>query len=145
MSTDTAENQIKVVLDTNILVSAVTHICIPRDILFLVLEKKIQAVTSPVLIVELLEVLGKKFRIAVVDLQRVEKEIKQQFIIVYPNEIITIQKDDADNRVLEAAVQGNCQFIVTGDKELVRLKNYKKIRIVTVTKFLQLINIPQNN
>ena len=71
MNTDTVGNPIRIVLDTNVLVSAVTHIGIPRDILFLALEKKIQTVTSPILIVELLEVLGKKFKIVAEDLQRI--------------------------------------------------------------------------
>jgi putative PIN family toxin of toxin-antitoxin system len=144
MNTDTVGNPIRIVLDTNVLVSAVTHIGIPRDILFLALEKKIQTVTSPILIVELLEVLGKKFKIVAEDLQRIEKEIRQKFIIVYPRETITIQIDDADNRVLEAAVQGDCQLIIAGDRELLKLARYKSIDILSPKDFIESMRIKKD-
>ena len=144
MNTDTVGNPIRIVLDTNVLVSAVTHIGIPRDILFLALEKKIQTVTSPILIVELLEVLVKKFKIVAEDLQRIEKEIRQKFIIVYPRETITIQIDDADNRVLEAAVQGDCQLIIAGDRELLKLARYKSIDILSPKDFIESMRIKKD-
>ena len=144
MNTDTVGNPIRIVLDTNVLVSAVTHIGIPRDILFLALEKKIQTVTSPILIVELLEVLGKKFKIVAEDLKRIEKEIRQKFIIVYPRETITIQIDDADNRVLEAAVQGDCQLIIAGDRELLKLARYKSIDILSPKDFIESMRIKKD-
>lgn len=61
MSLDTDENRVKVVLDTNILISAIIFGGKPNQVLLLVLKDKIQAITSPILLAELREVLNKKF------------------------------------------------------------------------------------
>ena len=45
-------------------------------------------------------------------------------------------RDPADNKVLETAVIGKCHWLVTGDKDLLVLKNYRNINIVTPAKFL---------
>lgn len=50
---------------------------------------------------------------------------------------MNVTKDKDDNRVLEAAVEGGCQFVITGDKELLELKKYKKIQILTAEEFLE--------
>lgn len=55
-------------------------------------------------------------------------------------------RDEDDNRVLEAAIEGKCNFIVTGDKDLLELGKYKrslrlrlkKIQILTPAQFLDL-------
>lgn len=48
-----------------------------------------------------------------------------------------VPDDPDDNRVLECALAGDADFIVTGDKHLLRLGAYKHIPILTVRKFLQ--------
>ncbi len=45
-------------------------------------------------------------------------------------------RDEADNMVLETAVIGKCSFLITGDKDLLTLKKYKNIYVVTPSKFL---------
>lgn len=45
-------------------------------------------------------------------------------------------RDPADNRVLEAAIAGNCEFIITGDKDLLILKKYQTVRILTPSAFI---------
>ncbi len=45
-------------------------------------------------------------------------------------------RDRDDNRVLEAAVEGDCDFIITGDRDLLELCKYKKIKIITPAQFL---------
>jgi predicted nucleic acid-binding protein len=77
-------------------------------------------------------------------LQRIEKEIRQKFILVYPRETITIQMDDADNRVLEAAVQGDCQLIIAGDRELLKLARYKSIDILSPKDFIESMRIKKD-
>ena len=47
-----------------------------------------------------------------------------------------IQDDPDDNRVLECAVKGSADYIVTGDRHLLRLGSYEAIAIVTVRQFL---------
>ncbi len=57
------------------------------------------------------------------------------FVLVYPKDTVIIVSDDPDNRILEAAVEGKCDFIVTGDKMLLKLGIYKGIKIVTAADF----------
>jgi putative PIN family toxin of toxin-antitoxin system len=49
--------------------------------------------------------------------------------------IIGVCRDEADHAVLEAALAGRAEFIVTGDKDLLDLKEFRKIRIVTPREF----------
>ena len=130
------ENKLKVVLDKNVLISAILFGGKPQKVLNLVFRKQIFAVTSHFLLAELGDVLTKKFKYPQIRVLQIEKKIKDSFIIVQPKKSIKILKDDPDNRVLETAVQGKCKYIVTGDKELLNLGKYKKVRVVKVNQFL---------
>ncbi len=136
MSLDTVGNLVRVVLDTNILISAIAFGGKPAQILIDILRGTILGITSPILLAELQEVLTKKFPLSKEDIDLFLQELKESFIVVQPKEIINTVRDADDNRVLEAAIEGNCDYIVTGDKDLLVLKNYKKVEIVTAEEFL---------
>lgn len=137
MSSGTKEKLSRVVLDTNVLVSALGFNGKPNQVLTLALEKRIQAVTSPVLLVELQEVINKKFPAIEPKLSLIIKRITKRFTIVQPNKALHILKDEDDNRVLEASIEGKCDVIITGDKELLELAHFQDIEIITPEKFLQ--------
>jgi hypothetical protein len=46
------------------------------------------------------------------------------------------EKDEPDNRILECAVAGRAEVIVTGDKALLALKRYKTIQVLTLRGYL---------
>ena len=48
-----------------------------------------------------------------------------------------IEKDPADNRVLEAAVESNADYIITGDNHLLELKEFKNVKILNADEFLR--------
>ena len=129
---------VKVVLDTNILVSSLIFGQKPQQIENLILEKNVIGITSSILLAELADVLTKKFHFNEFRLKQTEKKIEKNFIFVQPTSIIKILRDDADNRILEAAVEGRCQYIITGDKELLSLGAFKGIKIVRVAEFLDI-------
>ena len=135
-NSDTAENQLKVVIDTNILVSAIAFGGKPAEVLLLVTQEKIQAVTSSVLLTELEEALIKILDLSEGNVQFALEEIKDEFRIVQPRIAIKASRDEDDNRVIEAALEGNCNYIITGDKDLLDLKTFKNIKIVTADQFL---------
>src|SRR3989344_6708397 len=120
--------KLRTVLDTNIIVSAVVFKGKPRQVLELAFEEKIKSFISQTLLAELTETLTKKFSLSIEEVDLIEREIKDVFGIVYPTVTLHIQKDEDDNRVLEAAVEGECNYIVTGDKELLDLGNFKGIK-----------------
>lgn len=134
-----AANLVKVVLDTNVLLSALIYGGKPEQIYRLVLTKKIRAIASPILLAELLEILTKKSSFYQREISQIMQKIRKSCKIVHPKKTIAILKDDDDNRVLEAATTGSCDFIVTGDRQLLDLKEYKRIKIVTPHQFLRLI------
>lgn len=129
---------IKIVLDTNILVSAILYLGKPAEILELLLSQQVIAVISHVLLSELQEVLTKKFGFSTEKFQQIEQKIFNNFSLVYPKQSLSVVRDNDDNRVLEAAVEGNCGYIVTGDKDLLDLGSYRKIKILTAAEFLNL-------
>jgi putative PIN family toxin of toxin-antitoxin system len=133
------ENLIKVILDTNILISAVGFGGKPREILQIILANQIKATTSPVLLAELEDVVTKKFPVLSYNFERVNKQIRKKFRIVKPKMSLHIVNDDDDNRVLEAAVEGKCKYIITGDNELLKLSGYQDIEIVTADQFLKIL------
>jgi len=139
MNIDTAANPVKITLDTNIIISAMGFGGKPREILQLALHKKLTTVTSPTLLAEFEDVIAKKFPRLEKDFWRINKQIKKTFKIVKPKIPVNVVKDEADNRVLEAALEGKCQYIVTGDKELLSLGSFKKIKILPPDVFLKVM------
>lgn len=121
----------RILLDTNIIISALIFGGNPRRIFKWALSKNIIAVTSLPLLAELSDILTKKFDFSRDKIKFLGEKIKQDFFLVYPKHEISILKDIPDNRVLEAAEAGGCDYIVTGDKELLALKKFKNIAIVT--------------
>lgn len=133
-----AENQVRAVLDTNILVSAFLYGGKPQQVVELIIDKHIKGIISRFILSELLEVLRKKFGFDSQRLKFAETKTKNPFRMVHPIISVNLVKDTGDNRVLEAALEGNCEFIITGDKELLKLKSFRGIKILTASEFLDL-------
>jgi len=130
-------NSTRIVLDTNIIISALLFGGKPREILKLVISKRLIAITSPPLLAELLDVLAKKFSFPKKALKLVEAKLKKSFKIVYPIKIINVLHSP-DDRVLEATVEGNCDYIITGEKELLELAIFQDMTIIDAYQFLNL-------
>jgi uncharacterized protein len=62
---------------------------------------------------------------------------------VAPTERLNVVPDDEDdNRVLECALAGACEYVVTGDTDLLRLETYRDIEILRVSDFLNRLAEP---
>lgn len=59
--------------------------------------------------------------------------------LMHPDEKIEACRDPKDNMILELAVSGNADFIVTGDKDLLVMNPFRDIRIVTPVEFLEIV------
>ncbi len=127
----------RVVFDTNILVSALVF---PggqgEAALWRIIEQTDQLVLSRPIIDELLDVLARKFARDAEELAHVAVFVTELALIVAPRRRLRVVKDDPDNRILECAVTGRAQIIVTGDKALLALKIYEKIRILSLREYL---------
>ena len=130
------QNNLRVVLDTNIFVSGLLFGGKPRALINLARAKKIQAVSSLPLLAELAYVLHNKFDFDEKKIKLYLSKLEKILDIVYPEKKIKVLRDEPDNRVLEAAVTGKCNYIITGDRELLNLKKFRRVRILTTTEFL---------
>ncbi len=128
----------RLVLDTNVLVSAIVFEGPPRDVLKTVLTGAHRLVLSPAILHELRRVLtGSKFRYAQAAADLVDAELREIAEIVEPEtRLSVIAADPEDNRVLECAVEGGADVIVSGDRDLLALGRYAEIPVCRPQEFL---------
>ena len=77
MNIGTAGNPVRVVLDTNILTSALVYSGNPEKVLRLALEKKIQVIISPILQAEFFDIIAKKFPLSLEDFYLLKQEMQK--------------------------------------------------------------------
>jgi len=127
----------RVVFDTNVLVSALVF---PggrgEAALRRIIDETDQLVLSRPIVDELLDVLARKFARDAEELAHVAVFVTELAVVVAPKRRLRVVKDDPDNRILECALAGRAEVIVTGDKALLALKFYEKIRILTLREYL---------
>lgn len=58
--------------------------------------------------------------------------------IIADSNDVQICRDPDDNKFLSCAVNSNSYYIISGDKDLLDLKKYEEIQIVTVAEFLEI-------
>lgn len=128
----------RVVLDTNVLVSAfVFPGGTPEVVYRLALEGRIELVTSPPLLAEFGRVLTEKFAREVHAVREAVAQVSSVGLVVRPSERLEVITDDPDDdRVLEAAAEGSAESIVSGDRHLLRLGEWSGIRIVSPSVLL---------
>jgi len=129
---------LRVVADTNVLVSALLFGGPPEQIVLAGLRGEIQLLTSSPLLKELERVLKGKFKLNLHLVRNIIEEIKEVAELVeISSHINVISYPDDDNRVLECAVDGKAEFIVTGDtKHILPLKEFRGTKILSPSEFL---------
>jgi len=127
---------VRVLLDTNVLVSAILFGGVPRQVLEAVLTGELDVVTSPALMSELEGILIRKFRFRSTAAASSRAEFETLAEVVEPIDVPRVMVDVADDEVLAAAVAGRAESIVTGDKELLELGRYKGIVIESPRSFI---------
>lgn len=133
----------RVVLDTNTVISGFLWGSYPRQILDLVRNQQIEIYTSSPLIEELLDVLSRpKFaqRLLAVIQETPEALVNNYINLVQIVEIHIVEKiiinDPDDDQVLACAVSSSADYIISGDQDLLTLKLYQNIPIVTAREFM---------
>ena len=121
-----------VVLDTNVLISALGWRGPEHSIYQLCRTGVLQAATSPQLLAELERVLGyPKFGLVDKEIRQLVSEFRARASVVRPSERIEIiQQDPSDNLVLECAVRAKADWIVSGDAHLLDLRVFRSIRVL---------------
>lgn len=131
---------IKAVLDTNVFISALFWKGAPYQIFKKILMGAILNFTSPQILEELKERLLYKFKLPPEKMKEFLEIIIFNSKIVYPKKKLKIvKKDPSDNKIIECALEAKASFIISGDKHLLKVKEYKGIKIISPKKFLDLL------
>lgn len=127
----------RVVFDTNIFISGLV---IPGSLaekaIFKIIEGKDSLLISKDIINEVLSVLSSKFERDREALSHVAVTLTEIAELVKPSKRIKIFKDEPDNRILECAICGEADFLVTGDKKMLQLSEYKGVKIISLKEYL---------
>lgn len=129
----------RAVIDTNVLISAIFWTGSPKRLLNRVRRREVTFVTSRVLLDELKEILiraDKPFKLTNEEADRVVKAVQNVAQVVETESQVTVCRDEKDNKVLECAVDGGAEWIITGDAHLLELQSFEEVRIVSVAEFL---------
>ena len=121
----------RLVLDTNVYIASFLGKQLATDIIRLAQRNKVELFISPDIIEELTATLQRKLR--------VEEDLIAEFVdlislcteVVNPEEKLkVVAADPDDNAIVECAVAAKAHLIITMDKHLLKLKQYRHIGIV---------------
>jgi putative PIN family toxin of toxin-antitoxin system len=137
----------RIVLDTNVLVSAIISKGKPRKLLQMGIDGKYQILASMEILDELSEVLQRpKFKMTGKDIIRIVSALMETAKIVkVSSNLKIISNDPDDNIIINTAYDGNADYIVSGDKDVRNLKNFHSIRIISVDEMLKILKIDKDS
>jgi putative PIN family toxin of toxin-antitoxin system len=128
----------RVIADTNIYISALMFGGLQGTFLDLAIRRAFTLVSSRAILDELDEKLRGKFALSDADARRIRARLEEAADLVDPGFVLQVVTDDPDdNRILECAVSGKADLIISGDRHLLRLASYEGISILTVRQFFK--------
>lgn len=128
----------RVVIDTNVFISAIIKSGNPAIILTLWRQGKMLLLLSPFLAAEILSVLD-RLGVKSIYIQQLTYRLENHTIQISPVSNITLCRDPKDNEILSLAVDGGADYIITGDRDLLTLGKIEETVIVKPKEFLQLM------
>jgi len=133
---------IRVVPDTNIIISSIFWRGPPHRLIRVGIEGKCLMIISLGIINESTDRLSEKFEVPE-DKIETELRILLEFChVVNPAVSVNVVKDDpSDNKIIECALEGKADYIVTGDSHLLDLEEYGGIKIVTAKQMLEILGL----
>lgn len=127
---------LRVVFDTNIFISALFG-GFPDEAYRAALERRCTLIASPAILAELARTLRAKLHMPEPDIVAYVKQIGRIAEIVRPSQSVAVLRDEADNRVLECAEAGGVDLIISGDRDLLGLKQHGAVPIVRPADFVR--------
>jgi putative PIN family toxin of toxin-antitoxin system len=135
------QKEIRLVLDTNVLVAALLFTGPPSRLVSLWRERRIGILLSKAVFIEYLRVLAyPKFKLSGEEIKALVEEYVLPFaeMVTVVETPAIIREDPADDAFLALAAAGRARYIVSGDKHLLALREYRRVKIVTPREFLDL-------
>ena len=134
--------RLRIVLDTNVIISGILFGGIPRSILDMLISGKHDFSLSMPIIEEIREVLNRpKFGFDNEKALLLIEELHSLCTIVKPRKSINFILDDPDdNKILGCAVAADADIIISGDSHLLSIGSYKGIKILSPRQFISIAN-----
>lgn len=135
----------RAVIDTNVLISGLLWHGAPHRLLERVRGGELVLITSPALLAELAEVIGRAkfgviFERSNTSQERILDELQRMMEVIKPPSLQKpVCRDPDDDEVLALGIAAQADLIVSGDEDLLALKEYQGIRIVNPAEALSLI------
>jgi putative PIN family toxin of toxin-antitoxin system len=138
----------KIVLDTNVIVSAQIGNSYPRQVVFdYVLSKKVEILLSNAIFQEYVEVLRRpkfyQYPHFITKAEIVLNKLDELAFLPITNLKLSIIRDEPDNRFLELAVSGVADFLITGNNRDFLLRSYESVKIVSPEEFVIQMQQPE--
>jgi putative PIN family toxin of toxin-antitoxin system len=126
-----------VVFDTNVFIAAIITEGLCSRLLHRARTGEFSLVSCPFIMMELGRTLSKKFRLSQVEAASAMEPITEAIdqIINHNVKITNICRDADDDNILACAVAARAAYIVTGDTDLLEIKKYQEVEIVTPRDF----------
>jgi len=132
-----------VTADTNIWVSAFNYRGNPRRLIDMAQNGLIHLAISDTIIEETRRILAQRFNWSPERIDEAEYQMRDISKHVTPTQTVDVVKDDPDdNRIVECAIEAGSDYLVTGDKDLLRVGSHGTIRIMKVAEFLGIAQGP---
>ncbi len=133
---------LRIVLDTNVMISAIIHNGKPRKLFQNGINGQYQILMSKEILNEISEVLQRpKLRMTAEDTIRIVSAIVQSSENVpVKSQFQVIVNDPDDNIIINTAHDGNADYIVSGDKDIIDLGKFRNIKIVPVDEMLKILS-----
>ncbi len=139
----------RIVVDTNVMIAAILWQGPPHRILELAEKGQVSLCATPSVLEELQEVLERsKFRKQLQNRATSIEEIMSGLLplveLYEPTAVPNAVPTDPDDEIfIECALSADAPFLISGDNHLLRLRKYRRIRIVTPTEFLRTFEIEE--
>jgi uncharacterized protein len=134
---------IRVVLDTNTVISALLFSGTAARLVSLWQSRRIIVLVSREILKEYLRVLAyPKFQLSDQEIRQLVEEELLPFVetVRVRRRLAVVRRDPDDDKFLECAVTGRARYLVTGDRDLRELDSFRGITILTVGEFLERMN-----
>ncbi|MCJ7770901.1 putative toxin-antitoxin system toxin component, PIN family [Candidatus Bathyarchaeota archaeon] len=135
-------HMLRVVLDTNVLVSGLIMLGKPRELLSIISRRETTLVLSKEILNEFSKVMRRNKFAEYAKEEQVERFIEDIESIAELTELksnIKVVKDPKDNIVIGTAIDGEADIIVSGDHHLLSLKEFRGIKILSVDEAVHIL------
>jgi putative PIN family toxin of toxin-antitoxin system len=125
------------VLYTNVLIAAIVTEGLCSKILHRARAGEFSLISCPFILKELRGILSKKFGLSQKDVALTMEPISEAIyqVIDHGLKITDIFRDIDDDNIIACAVAAEADYLVTGDLDLLEIKSYKDIKIITPRDF----------